>query len=174
MHEFLLTLTGPDQTGIVANLARITTDARGNWLDSRMMRMGGHFSGLVRVALPPEQAKLFHAAIRAYLEEREFQVAIHELTEPSVSEEGRPISIHVSGQDQPGIVHGIFTVFKDSGVNVEELSTGLTAAPWSGTPVFEAAARLLVPQAISLDTLQEDLEALAEDLLVEIGLSTDA
>jgi len=173
MIELLLTLTGPDQTGIVANLARITTDAGGNWLDSRMMRLGGHFSGLVRVALPDNKTAAFSDETQSFLEERGFQAAIHELSETPAPERGRSFAIRVSGQDHPGIVHGIFTVFKESGVNVEELSTGLTAAPWSGTPIFEAEARLFVPVSISLDKLQEDLEALAEDLLVEIGLSTD-
>jgi len=173
MLEVLITLTGPDQKGIVANLARITTDAGGNWLDSRMMRLGGQFAGLVRVALPPDEAEAFREATRAFLEERRYQVTLQELSEAPPFEKARAVSLSVSGQDQPGIVNGIFSVFKESGVNVEELATGLRAAPWSGTPVFEADIRLVVPRSISLDQLQEDLEALSSDLLVEIGLSTD-
>jgi glycine cleavage system regulatory protein len=171
MNDLTLTLIGPDKTGIVAALAQVATSRGGNWLDSRMMRLGGTFSGIVRVSLPEAEADDFAAEAGGFLKENGFQYSLVPTSPGSEAASGSRVRLTLSGQDHPGIVHGIFSAFKDAGVNVEELSTGLQAAPWSGTPVFEAHARLFVPEGVSTDTLQADLEAIANDLLVEVEVS---
>jgi glycine cleavage system regulatory protein len=55
MKEVMLTLIGPDKKGIVARMAAVVESQGGNWLDSRMIRMGGYFSGILRIALPEDQ-----------------------------------------------------------------------------------------------------------------------
>ena len=59
MKEVMLTLIGPDRTGIVARMAGIVEADGGNWLDSRMIRMGGYFSGILRIAIPEENISDF-------------------------------------------------------------------------------------------------------------------
>jgi len=169
MEDILLTLIGPDKTGIVATVARIAGSHGGNWLDSRMMRLGGTFSGIVRISLAPDNQEAFSAEVKAFMEREGYQYSIKPAGAAD-SAEGVLVELELSGQDHPGIVHAIFEAFRGAGVNVEELSTGLKAAPWSGTPVFEAHARLRVPSSVSLESLQEKLESLAEDLLVGVKL----
>jgi glycine cleavage system regulatory protein len=102
------------------------------------------------------------------MKEAGFQHAIQAAELEQGSSSGALAELDLSGQDQPGIVHAIFAAFGKSGVNVEELSTGLEAAPWSGTPVFKAKASLRVPEGVSLDALQANLESVAADLTVEV------
>ena len=168
MKDVMLTLIGPDRTGIVARLAALAGEHGGNWLDSRMIRMGGYFSGIVRIALAPESVGEFREAVTTFMEEVDYQFAIQPAEVEVGQASGGHAQLELSGQDHPGIVHAIFEAFQKSGVNVEELSTGLQAAPWSGTPVFEAKARLFVPEGVALGELQTHLEDLAADLLVEI------
>jgi glycine cleavage system regulatory protein len=168
MKDVMLTLIGPDRTGIVARLAALAAEHGGNWLDSRMIRMGGYFSGIVRISLPGEGIAAFREAVTAFMEEVDYQFAIQPAEVESGRAEGAHATLSLSGQDHPGIVQAIFESFQQSGVNVEELITGLQAAPWSGTPVFEARARLFVPEGVSIADLQARLEDLAADLLVEI------
>jgi glycine cleavage system regulatory protein len=173
MKDLLLNLTGPDRTGIVAGLAGITTALGGNWLDSRMIRLGGSFSGIARIALPQEAIEPFRQQAGEFLARAGHRFSL----DPADPEEAAPAGIsallELSGQDHPGIVQAIFTTFQQAGVNVEELSTGLRAAPWSGTPVFEATARLRLPADLSLEALQRQLEAIAADLMVEVRFSRD-
>lgn len=164
----MLTLIGPDATGIVARVAAIVESSGGNWLDSRMIRLGGYFSGILRIAIPEDALAAFGEEVKGFLKESGFQVAIQPAELAPVEASGAVAQLELSGQDHPGIVHAIFSVFRKSGVNVEELSTGLQAAPWSGTPIFAAKAVLKVPEAVSLDDLQANLEALAGDLLVDV------
>ena len=168
MKDLIVTLTGPDTTGIVARLAAIAEKHGGNWLDSRMMRMGGHFSGILRLAMPEDTLEAFTSEVAAFMQETGYQFTLQPDDRVVEVNEGRTTLLELSGQDHPGIVHAIFTVFQKTGVNVEELHTGLSIAPWSGTPLFEAKAILRLPEGLSLDDLHQDLEALSADLLVDL------
>lgn len=59
------------------------------------------------------------------------------------------------------------------GVNLESLNTEVVPAPMSGELLFQAQALLGVPQSLSLEQLQENLEALADDLMVELKLHSE-
>jgi len=170
MKDVILSLSGPDRTGLVAGLARIASDLQGNWLDSRLMRLGGCFSGMIRMALPDEAATAFEEQVAAFLETEGYHYSLIPTGAPEAAVEGLLADLEVSGQDHPGIVHAIFRTCQQNGVNVEELSSGLETAPWSGTSVFQARARLRLPDARTLEALQGGLEDLAADLLVEIRL----
>ena len=165
----MLTLIGPDATGIVARMATVVESHGGNWLDSRMIRMGGYFSGILRIALPEAELSTFSQEAGAFLEGSGFQYTVQPAELAPSETKGAIADLELSGQDHPGIVRAIFETFQGSGVNVEELRTGLQAAPWSGTPVFAANASLKVPEGVALEDLQENLEALASDLMVEVN-----
>ena len=168
MKDVMLTLIGPDSTGIVARLAALVEGHGGNWLESRMIRMGGYFSGILRISIPVDSLSSFGSRVSSFMKEAGFQHAIQPAELEPEASSGSLANLSLSGQDHPGIVHAIFTAFQDSGINVEELNTGLQPAPWSGTPVFEAKARLKVPHGTSAAGIQSDLEALAADLMVEV------
>jgi glycine cleavage system regulatory protein len=170
MKDVMLTLIGPDATGIVARMAALVEANGGNWLDSRMIRMGGYFAGILRIALPDESLSSFGGAVFKFMKETGYQYSIQPADLEAQAAAGSPAELSLSGQDHPGIVAAIFKVFQQSGVNVEELGTGLQPAPWSGTPVFEAKARLSIPQGVSPGQLRARLEALAADLMVEVEL----
>jgi len=172
MNHLLITLVGPDATGIVARLAALVEAHGGNWLDSRMIRMGGTFSGLLRVELPAAGQAAFAAELAQFMDKAGLRHTLAPAApEPAAVAAGASASLELSGQDHPGIVHAVFAACQRLGVNVDELSTGLTIAPWSGTPIFEAKARLGVPESVLLAELRASLEALAADLLVEIHFS---
>lgn len=64
----------------------------------------------------------------------------------------------------------ITRLLAEHGVNLESLSTEVRPAPMSSEPLFHADALLAVPLTLSLDTLRERLEDLADDLMVELVL----
>ncbi len=55
-------------------------------------------------------------------------------------------------------------------VNIEELTTRVVSASFSGESLFEAEARLRVPADVPADELRELLEKLANELMVDISL----
>ena len=56
-------------------------------------------------------------------------------------------------------------------VSIEELSTDVRDAPMAGGTLFEARAVLSAPSDGDTDALRAVLEALADELMVEIRLS---
>src|SRR5437867_9763516 len=58
----VMTVIGKDRVGLVESIARLVADHGGNWLESRMCRLGGEFAGILRVDVPADQrAKLEQA-----------------------------------------------------------------------------------------------------------------
>ncbi len=60
----VLTLISPDRTGLVESVARAVADHGGNWLESRMCRLGGEFAGILRVEIPLAQKTALLAALQ--------------------------------------------------------------------------------------------------------------
>ena len=51
----VMTVLGADRTGLVEAVAKVVAEHGGNWLESRMCRLGGEFAGIVRVTVPKAQ-----------------------------------------------------------------------------------------------------------------------
>ena len=63
-QSLILTVIGPDRTGLVEAVARHVTAHGGNWLESRMARLAGKFAGILRVQVPDEQVDELTSALR--------------------------------------------------------------------------------------------------------------
>ena len=80
--------------------------------------------------------------------------------------------LELVGQDRPGIVHDVSQALATRDVNIEELTTAVTSAPMAGGSLFTASATLSVPGSVPIDDLRRDLEALADELMVDIDLTS--
>ncbi|MNH10013.1 hypothetical protein D3C79_694770 [compost metagenome] len=168
MDHLVLTVIAPDKAGQVERIAECIAEHNGNWLESRMSRMAGQFAGILKVAVPAESYDELVEALQA-LGKHDIRVLIAESgIEPSCT--WKPIAMELVGNDRPGIVRDITRLLADQGVNVERLTTEVRPAPMSSEPLFHADALLAVPLTLSLDVLQGKLEALADDLMVELNL----
>jgi len=54
-HPLVMTIISPDRTGIVESIARVVAENGGNWLESRMCRLGGEFAGILRIEIAAEK-----------------------------------------------------------------------------------------------------------------------
>ena len=168
MDHLVLTVIAPDKAGQVERIAECIAEHNGNWLESRMSRMAGQFAGILKVAVPAESYDELVEALKALIK-HDIRVLIAESgIEPSCT--WKPIAMELVGNDRPGIVRDITRLLADQGVNVERLTTEVRPAPMSSEPLFHADALLAVPLTLSLDVLQDKLEALADDLMVELSL----
>jgi len=168
VDHLVLTVIAPDRAGQVERVAECIAAHNGNWLESRMSRMAGQFAGILRVAVPAESYDELVEALQA-LGKHGIRVLIAESgIEPSCT--WKPIAMELVGNDRPGIVRDITRLLAEQGVNLERFSTDVRPAPMSSEPLFHADALLALPLTLSLDDLQQRLEALADDLMVELKL----
>ena len=163
----VMTVIGPDRPGLVESIARLVTSHGGNWLESRMARLGGQFAGILRVDVPADKAAELARALQA-LAGKGVNVVIHPDRAASTSPDAELRLIELIGQDRPGIVQQITHALASHGVNVEELETECVLAAMSGETLFKAKAKVMVPTGCDLGALKLDLERIAADLIVEI------
>ena len=164
----ILTVIGPDRPGLVSAVAARARAAGGNWLESRMAQLAGQFAGVVLLEVDAEAVDRLEAALRE-LEGDGLQVQIQRGGEAPPAAR-QHVVLDLIGHDRPGIVQDITAVLSRHGVSVETLDTACEPGSMTGEPMFRARARLGVPAGVDLDTLQDDLEALANELMVDLEL----
>jgi glycine cleavage system regulatory protein len=166
----VMTILGPDRTGLVESVARVVADHGGNWLESRMCRLGGDFAGILRIEIPAEKKSPLLVALQK-LQQNGLQIVVRADQPVSVSAPGRQTKLEIIGSDRPGIVREITSALARANVNVEEFSSEVVSAPMSGETLFKASARLQLPDRCDLAALKKDLEKIAADLLVDISFT---
>src|SRR5262249_20877021 len=60
----VMTIISPDRTWLVEAVARAVADHGGNWLESRMCRLGGEFAGILRMEIPASRKSELLAALQ--------------------------------------------------------------------------------------------------------------
>jgi glycine cleavage system regulatory protein len=168
-RSLVMTIIGQDRPGLVDSVAGLVAEHGGNWLESRMSRLGGQFAGILRVEIPSEKEPSLVAALRK-LESRGLTVVVQPDQPKPEAQAARLSVLEIVGQDRPGIVRQISHALASYGVNVEELQTECASAAMSGETLFRARAKLNIPESSDAAEIRRALEKIAEDLIVEIKL----
>src|SRR5438045_9140831 len=100
MTNLVLTLIGPDRPGLVETVAEVVARHGGNWLESRMAHLAGHFAGLLRVEVPAERARALGDALAA-LEGRGLRIVAEVAPGGAPSGDQRPTELAVAGPRRP-------------------------------------------------------------------------
>jgi glycine cleavage system regulatory protein len=161
----VMTVLGADRTGLVEAVAKVVAEHGGNWLESRMCRLGGEFAGIVRVAVPKAQQQALEAALGKLAG---LTIVVRGDEPVQSAAPAGLVSLEVVGQDRPGIVREITRALSAQGINVEELATECVSAPMSGEALFQARAKISVPANVALDKLRQTLESGLAGLTVEL------
>ncbi len=166
--SLVLTLCAPDRPGIMSRLSNTITEGGGNWLESRMARLAGQFAGIVRVECPETRAAALQAALLTLESEG---IHVHILGEGPRSDYPytRCLRIDICGNDRPGIVSQLTQAISHIGANIEELNTSIESAAMAGHPLFHASGTVCLTDDADLEKLTTTIEALSDDLHVEIS-----
>jgi glycine cleavage system regulatory protein len=166
----VMTIISPDRTGLVESIARTVAEHGGNWLESRMCRLGGEFAGILRIDISAEKKPALVDALQK-LQTGGLQITVRGDASLSAKAAGKQTQLEIVGADRPGIVREITAALARAGVNVEEFSSEVSSAPMSGETLFKAEARLQLPAGCDLAALKQDLEKIAADLLVDVAFA---
>ena len=167
----VLTVVADDHPGIVEELSDALATHDGNWTESSMMTLAGKFAGILLAEVPEDRADSFLRVLDS-LEAGGMQIVAQRSDTPVRPSGGREFSVELVGQDHPGIVHDITEVLAGLGINVMELESTVQSASMSAETLFIAHARILVPEDVTPERLREEMEQLANELMVDIDLST--
>jgi glycine cleavage system regulatory protein len=168
-----MTVIGADRPGLVQLLAGRIADHGGNWLESRMCRLGGEFAGILSVNVASERADELVRSLKT-LEADGLRVIVQAETGSAAPTKGALATLELVGQDRPGILRSVSGVLANHHVNVEELSSERVSAPMGGGTLFQATALVSVPATANLAAIRGDLETIATDLMVDLKLQLKA
>ncbi len=174
MTTLVLTIIGDDRSGLVDALSGVVVDHGGNWHRSHLAQLAGKFAGIVLVTVPDARADELIDALNPLEADGLLDIAVEVAPDESGAGGGRTggsrYRIELVGQDRPGIVHEVSDALAGRGVNITELVTATTSAPMAGGILFTASVQLDVPAIVDIDELRAVLEALADELMVDVEL----
>lgn len=165
MSSLILTVLGPDRPGLVRALSEAVAACGGSWLESRMARLAGQFAGIVLVDAPDT----LRDDLRA-LESQGLRIGVQSGTAATmVAAPSEPrLALEVVGNDRPGIVRDIAQILAGNGINIEELTTDVASASFSGDALFRVTALVRAPNPEAVDAMRVGLERLGNELMVDI------
>jgi len=172
IKSLVVTVIGPDRPGLVSMLSDRARGFGANWAASRMASLAGQFAGIVHFEVPAENARALAGAL-AGLESAGLRVVIAE-SDATTTRNRRLVRLELVGQDRPGIMRDLSAALAERGVSIDELHTEIASAAMSAENLFKVKAALVVPDKLSDAELRRALEALANEMMVDIALGEDA
>ena len=165
----VLTFIGHDRPGLVNAISEKVAASGGTWLESRLAHLAGEFAGIVLVSVPDANIADLTAALRD-LETAGLRIAVERSSEAKTDRGRKTFKLELVGHERPGIVREVTQALTQFGVNIEEFSSSIEGAPFSGAEMFRATARLGVPDDLASDDLRKTLERLAQEIMVDLAV----
>ena len=171
---FIMTAFGQDRIGIVADVTRLLYENGCNLEDTAMNLLADEFTLNLLFSCTQNDIEehLLRECRRLELE-KGISAFIRSLPAPEKkpSKKYRTCSLHIEGLDQAGIVYKTSHFLTEKKLNIVHLSSTAQASPESGAVIYRMEIHIQIPEQVSLDQLEDDLTALADDLQVDINLS---
>jgi glycine cleavage system regulatory protein len=166
--RYVIALVGDDRPGLVEKLASVVAGHDGSWSESRMSVLAGQFAGVVLVRVDSEKAEALERDLKELAGDR-LQLSLRRAdATPKAVRPHHAVCLELTGHDRPGLVHEITRVLNERDVNIDDLVTERMSGAMSGGALFRAVAELQVPDDLPLEQLRDDIEALANELMVDI------
>jgi glycine cleavage system transcriptional repressor len=172
---FALSAIGRDRPGIVADLAELIYECDCNLEDSSMTILGSEFAVLLLLTGEGTdvEARLSSACKRLEWEKR-LTVFFRPLEGEPISyrsqEHAAAFELQVVGVDKAGIVANVARCLAEHRINISQMATQSRPEPGTGTPIFTMQITMDVPSAVTIGVLRQRLDAIANQLLVELTL----
>jgi len=173
--RYIMTAFGKDRPGIVADVTQLLYENNCNLEDTTMSMLADEFtinllfssndnnivSTLVEKCRDLEQQSNISTFIRP-LKERHLPI----------QRDFSTCTLHVEGMDQAGIVFKISQFLAANSLNIVDLKSTMKVTPESGTALYLMDIHIQVPESTSSKAFEEGLNIVAEELNVEISISS--
>ncbi|MCR8924385.1 hypothetical protein NO559_16550 [Dasania sp. GY-MA-18] len=171
-QSLIMSFIAEDRPGIVDAISEVIAQQQGNWLESRLTRLGGQFTGIIRIEIAENAVTNLDMALRD-LEAQGITYSLNANPPSTAAAELFPVNFKVTGDDRPGIVQELSSLMANCGANIESLNTYISSAPWSGGLLFTMEGSATLPPSLAKGHLRTKLEGISDDLIVEIDRAED-
>jgi glycine cleavage system transcriptional repressor len=157
----VLSAIGPDRVGLIEEISEYILEYNCNIEESRMAVLGGDFAMIILVEGGGDSFDSFAAEIPKKCSDLGLHGEVKITTPHKQDTTSRPYLVETISLDTQGIVHSVTELLQEFGINVDDLETDTTAAPWTGAPMFHMRIRISVPANVSVPKIREKLEDIA-------------
>jgi glycine cleavage system regulatory protein len=164
MQQLIATIIGADRPGIVDGLAHIVQQYQGNWMASSLSELAGQFAGIIQCSVDDANVDALTAALKG---QPGLNVTIA-LGGAEATVDEATLKIRITANDRQGIVSEVTRAISERAISLMHIETSCHPAPNWGGRLFEAKLEIAKPSAQQLELLQDALEALTDDLIVDI------
>jgi glycine cleavage system regulatory protein len=166
----VITFIGRDRPGLVNAISEKVAAFDGTWLESRLARLAGEFAGILLINVPEPNIAGLTGALRD-LEATGLRIAVERSSGSQTPPILKTVKLELVGNERPGIVRDVTQALTRLGVNIEEFSSSIERAPFTGGEMFRASAQLRVPDDLAGDDLRKTLERLAGEIMVDLTVT---
>ncbi len=168
--NYIITFIGDDRPGLVEQLSSTIEEHGGNWQQSQLAQLGGKFAGLILVSLAGDGGPALEEDLKG-LASSGLSVRVTATSESAAAREGdRSIALSLLGPDRPGIVREVSRALAQRQINVVEMESSVDSAAMSGELMFRASIQAQVPRDTDMADLQDSLDAIANQMTLDIDL----
>lgn len=166
MKSIVITMVGNDKPGLIDSIAQIINSSQGSWQASSFAHMAGHFAGFAEILITEDkEADL----LKSLSKHPDLKITSSEGLD-SVKPSLKRATVEIEGNDRCGIVSELSGVLHQFDLNILQFDSSCESAANWGNQIFKAKANVEIPEKLEVDELQEALEALSDDLMVDIKL----
>lgn len=158
-REFITTIVGEDSAHLIKRLAEITRLMGGEWLKSKVMRLDGQFSAMMKVSIDDDKVDALRAKLEKTYPQLQFTYAPAQI---AATEGSRTVSLVLDCTDRPGLTHDISKMLSDLNLRTQTMEIHrFPVTPMGGT-VYSAKMEITLPDTMSKAQLAENLESLSD------------
>ena len=167
----IITAYGTDRVGLADDVSMKILTYDCNIEESKMAVLGGAFAVVILISGPEKQVDWLVTDAPSFGEDLGMTVAAQRTVGHREDATGRPYLIESTSLDTPGIVHAITSLLRENNINVEDLETETSRAPFTGAPMFHMRIRAVVPQTVRVQQVKERLEDIALERDLDVSMS---
>lgn len=161
--QTIVSFTGDDCHGILAELAKITHELDGKWLDSRIGQLDGQMSGLIKIDLPEENlASLKDQFVK-------FDSLAIAFNAPNLTKQhDKIVQLSYHCTDKAGIVNEVSHALNEMNVYIEKMECHRLGVTEASNTMFIGEFELVLPSNINDELVIEKLMAQNPEAAIKI------
>jgi len=159
---FLVSVVGKDKLNTLNSLADLTHSHQGKWLSSRVVKLEGLFSSIIKVEVPESETEALQAAFKAL---PDLQLAVYPAGEQSTVK-STDVNLVIDAEDRPGLINDITQLLVENGIHVNKMECNRLSVPGAGENVFSAEFDIQVPEGVNTTNVIDEIESLKPRVVV--------
>lgn len=169
--KFIMTASGKDRPGFVADVTQIVYEHGCNIEDATMSKLEDEFTMILMCIGQGEDVEdQLSRACRRLEREKGITAFLRPIKGGQDSRKKTVMlhTVHVEGIDHAGIVYKISKFLGEQQINIADLQSRLSHTPGTGTGIYTIEMHVEVPAGTAMDALRQGLNQIGDDLQVDV------